>query len=200
MIVSRRWRTGRTFAISRRLSTSAAIPKGECAWCAWFHLSIATPGPFLIVEIDDPVVGAIFLLDEVNKIAHRVAMLPTVPPRTATPSSTVMVAGAPKTKMVTEDLPDKTMEGVLVHGTRSTSTIPVDSIGNDRGFVETREVWTSPDLKEALLTVSHSPRAGDSTSRLIKISMVEPGPSLFQPPADTPSLTPKARSAFALAP
>jgi hypothetical protein len=86
--------------------------------------------------------------------------------------------------VTTEDLGTQTMEGVPVTGTRTTQTIPVGKIGNDRPIVITTEVWTSPDLKTTVLSKRSDPRMGDQTFKLTNIQRSEPDSSLFTVPSD----------------
>lgn len=86
--------------------------------------------------------------------------------------------------VTTEDLGTQTMEGVPVTGTRTTQTIPVGKIGNDRPIVITTEVWTSPDLKTTVLSKRNDPRMGKQTFKLTNIQRSEPDPSLFTVPSD----------------
>lgn len=87
-------------------------------------------------------------------------------------------------EVTTEDLGTQVMEGVQVTGTRSTQTIPVGKIGNDRPIVITTEVWTSPDLKTTVLSKRSDPRMSDQTFKLTNIQRSEPDPSLFTVPSD----------------
>jgi len=87
-------------------------------------------------------------------------------------------------EVTTEDLGTQVMEGVQVTGTRSTQTIPVGKIGNDRAIAITTEVWTSPDLKTTVLSKRSDPRMGDQTFKLTNIQRSEPDPSLFTVPSD----------------
>jgi hypothetical protein len=87
-------------------------------------------------------------------------------------------------EVTTEDLGTQVMEGVQVTGTRSTQTIPVGKIGNDRPIVITTEVWTSPDLKTTVLSKRSDPRMGDQTFKLTNVQRSEPDPSLFTVPSD----------------
>ena len=87
-------------------------------------------------------------------------------------------------EVTTEDLGTQTMEGVQVTGTRTTQTIAVGKIGNDRPIVITTEVWTSPDLKTTVLSKRSDPRMGDQTFKLTNIQRAEPDPSLFAVPSD----------------
>ena len=84
----------------------------------------------------------------------------------------------------TEDLGSQTMEGVLVNGVRTTRTIPVGEIGNDRPISIVTEVWTSPDLKTIVYSKRSDPRMGEQTFKLTNIVRSEPDASLFTVPAD----------------
>ena len=84
----------------------------------------------------------------------------------------------------TEELGSKTMEGVMVTGTRTTHTIPAGQIGNDRPLSIVTEVWTSPDLKTVVYSKRSDPRMGEQTFQLTNIVRTEPDPSLFTVPSD----------------
>ena len=86
--------------------------------------------------------------------------------------------------VTTEDLGTQAMEGVQVTGTRTTQTMPVGKIGNDRPIVITTEVWSSPDLKTTVLSKRSDPRMGEQTFKLTNIQRSEPDPSLFTVPSD----------------
>lgn len=156
----------------------------------------------VVVEISDPVAGVRYTLDEQNKVAHRAAT--NTPGPLAVRSGTFSDAiGPPATpagaarnvaparqieadptrpQIATEKLGTQVMEGIVVEGTRMTTTYPVDSQGNDRPIVVTTEMWRSPDLKITVLSKSTDPRSGESTTRVTNINRAEPDPSLFQPP------------------
>ena len=83
----------------------------------------------------------------------------------------------------TEQLGTKTIEGISVTGTRTTTTIPTGTIGNDKDLVITRETWYSPDLKLVIESTQSDPRFGETTYTLTNIQRSEPDPSTFQVPA-----------------
>jgi len=83
---------------------------------------------------------------------------------------------------MTEDLGTQIIEGIPAEGKRHTTTYPVGFMGNDRPITNTSESWTSPDLKEVILSKSNDPRSGEHTHKLVNISRNEPDPSLFEPP------------------
>lgn len=74
------------------------------------------------------------------------------------------------------------VERIPAEGTKTTTTWPTGSVGNDRPIVSISESWTSPDLKEIILRKSDDPRSGERTHKLVNISRSEPDTSLFGPP------------------
>jgi len=92
--------------------------------------------------------------------------------------------GRVQPQMTNEKLGTQTIEGVLAEGTRHTTTWPVDSQGNDRPISVVSETWTGVNLKVMIVNKTNDPRSGEHTQKLTNISLAEPDPSLFQPPAD----------------
>jgi hypothetical protein len=88
---------------------------------------------------------------------------------------------APNAK--TESLGAKSIEGISATGTKTTTTIPAGTIGNDKDLVITRESWYSPDLKLMIQSTQTDPRFGETTYSLTNIQRSEPDPTLFQVPA-----------------
>jgi hypothetical protein len=144
-----------------------------------------TPRP--LVNITDPVAGASYLLDVTGntvverpfKEHHGVGpnALPIWIGRAETGS------GRLETPTTTESLGTQMMDGVSVHGTRVTETIPAGAIGNQDPIVITNERWYSPDLQEVVYSKRVDPRFGTTIRQLSNISRQEPDPSLFQVPA-----------------
>jgi len=83
-----------------------------------------------------------------------------------------------------ERLQDRVVEGVLASGVRRTTTINRGAIGNEQPIRIVSEEWTSPELQVLVMTDHTDPRTGRSTYRLLKISRLDPDPTLFQVPAD----------------
>ena len=83
-----------------------------------------------------------------------------------------------------EQLPNRTIEGVVASGVRRTTTIPQGAIGNEQPIKVVSEEWTSVDLQVLVLTEVNDPRSGHSTYRLSNINRSEPDPALFKVPAD----------------
>jgi hypothetical protein len=159
-----------------------------------------------LVFIQDPVAKTAYTLNLTDKTAEKMPALP--PPDIATASAggearfMMHVEGAPPAgpapmgimmqkmaiadqgKAATEDLGTQTMEGVEVTGVRTTRTIPVGEIGNDRPISIVTEVWTSPDLKTIVYSKRTDPRMGEQTFHLTNIVRQEPDASLFTVPSD----------------
>jgi hypothetical protein len=89
-----------------------------------------------------------------------------------------------KLNAATESLGTKTIEGIEVVGTRTTSTIPAGAIGNDKALTTTRETWESPELKLVISSAQNDPRFGQTTYSLTNIQRSEPEAALFQVPPD----------------
>lgn len=83
-----------------------------------------------------------------------------------------------------EDLGTIAVNGIMAHGTKSITTIPVGAIGNDREFHSVTESWYSPELNLLIKSVSSDPRFGTTTYELTNISRNPPDPALFRLPAD----------------
>jgi hypothetical protein len=163
-----------------------------------------------LVFIQDPVAQTVYTLNLTDKTAQK---MPSLPPNLATPGAasggkfvmqmgTAVAAGGPpplpppgimmqrtfiggdQGQVNTEDLGSQTMEGVQVTGVRTTRTIPVGEIGNDRPISIVTEVWTSPDLKTIVYSKRSDPRMGEQTFQLTNIVRSEPDASLFTVPPD----------------
>ena len=87
-------------------------------------------------------------------------------------------------KVTTESLGTKSIEGVMVEGTRTTSTIPAGAIGNLMPIEVVSERWYSRDLQMPVLITRKDPRSGESVYRLRNIVKAEPPPDLFTIPSD----------------
>lgn len=84
----------------------------------------------------------------------------------------------------TESLGSRSFEGVEAEGTRTVTTLPAGSIGNERDIEIIYERWFSKDLDLIVYSRHSDPRFGEQTYRLINISRSEPDRSLFVPPSD----------------
>ena len=84
----------------------------------------------------------------------------------------------------TEDLGTKTMQGVLVEGSRTIRTIEAGQVGNQLPIEIVSERWFSPDLQTVVMTRYYDPRFGETTFELRNLSRSEPEPGFFEVPSD----------------
>lgn len=150
----------------------------------------AATAPPKMIDIMDPVAGYHYNLDEVNHVARRNKMFGMAPPP---PGQATVVARRPvplanaqrvRPERSSESLGPQMIEGVMVNGTRVTTTYPIGFFGNDRPLTTVEEMWMSPELGRVVQSKTSDPRTGENTTRLTNISRSEPDPSLFQIPAD----------------
>ena len=159
-----------------------------------------------LTSIFDPVAKTHIDYTSDTKVAHVLPLPPDLPSGTATtvtangfavgssavPTVNMMFsvqsrAGSPvldkgEESAKTESLGTKAIEGIQVTGTRSVSTIPAGSIGNDKDIVVTRETWYSPELKLVIQSTQDDPRFGETMYSLTNIQRNEPDEALFQIP------------------
>jgi hypothetical protein len=86
---------------------------------------------------------------------------------------------APTKAANTESLGQQVMQGLTADGTRTTVTIEVGAIGNDRPINVVSERWYSPELQTVVMTKHSDPRSGEETFQLSNVRRGEPGADLF---------------------
>ena len=101
----------------------------------------------------------------------------------AMPAMPVMPGVSSKYETRKEDLGTQNIEGVDAEGTRTTTIIPADAIGNERPIEIVYERWYSKELKTIVFSRHFDPRFGEQTYRLTNINRSEPDPSLFEVPS-----------------
>jgi hypothetical protein len=102
----------------------------------------------------------------------------------AVPGQKLPVGDKAASKITTESLGSRSIEGVMAEGTRTTSTIAAGVIGNVLPIDVVTERWYSRDLQMAVLITRRDPRTGESVYRLRNIVRTEPPPDLFTIPSD----------------
>lgn len=80
-----------------------------------------------------------------------------------------------------EDLGNREIEGIPVHGVRQTQTIPAES-GAGKEIVVTDELWYSEDLRINLVIKHSDPRTGSVALMVTHIKRTEPDPARFEIP------------------
>jgi hypothetical protein len=136
--------------------------------------------PKHLIFINDPVAGAHYVLDVQDHSAHKLPFRDLPPTQNGPPNE---FEGSPE-PVKTESLGKRVIEGVEAEGTRSTITIPVGRIGNDRPLEVVSERWYSPELQLVVLSKHNDPFSGENVYRLTGISRNEPPLTLFEVPAD----------------
>jgi len=138
-----------------------------------------------VVFINDPVAGTNYALNPDNKTASKSAWMR--PGRSGPPPEGRRnggFRGGDGTNAKTETLGQKTIEGVVAEGTRTTMTIPAGRIGNEQPIQVVTERWYSPELQTVVLSKHSDPRSGETVTRLANISRAEPPRSLFEVPSE----------------
>jgi hypothetical protein len=83
-----------------------------------------------------------------------------------------------------EALGQKRMENIDVTGSREITTLPAGQIGNQKPQPIVKEFWYSPRLGVNLVVNRFDPRSGSENFVVDHISLNEPDPAMFEPPAD----------------
>jgi hypothetical protein len=83
-----------------------------------------------------------------------------------------------------ESLGVETIAGVLAEGTRITTIIPANKIGNPQPVEVVSERWYSTELKVIVSSRNSDPRLGVQSYRLINLRRWEPPIEIFSPPPD----------------
>jgi hypothetical protein len=83
---------------------------------------------------------------------------------------------------VRQNLGTDVIQGLQVHGSRTTFTIPAGQAGNDQPLVRTSEAWYSDEYRLQARWINDDPQQGKTTRELVGFTPGEPDPSLFQPP------------------
>jgi|SRR5688572_18394246 len=107
--------------------------------------------------------------------------LPQAKKRVTAPQEAVTDPAA--SKVVTESLGTRSIEGVKAEGTRTTTTIPAGAIGNVLPIDIVSERWFSPELQMPVSIRRNYPRSGETIYRLLNIIRAEPPDALFTVPA-----------------
>lgn len=150
----------------------------------------ATGAPKKMISISDPVAGVHIMLDNEQKVAHRMpfrmhggaASDPEAirASRRAARDAEQEAAGLLKK----ESLGTQMINGVMAEGTRTTKIIPAGQIGNEKALQIVSERWYSPDLQIVLKSTRSDPWSGTTTYSVTNIQRSEPSASLFTVPAD----------------
>jgi hypothetical protein len=82
-----------------------------------------------------------------------------------------------------KDLGTEIMDGLSVHGTLKTRTVPAAVSGTGRDVVVTDEIWYSDELHLNMLEKRDDPRTGKQTVTVTRVDRSEPNQAMFEVPA-----------------
>jgi hypothetical protein len=142
----------------------------------------ATP-PILSILIYDPQTRASTFIDPRNRVAWQSTLNrppSALPPEVGSIPLTGSSQASPYVKE--EDLGTRRMEGVDVHGTRDTQTIPAEANGG-KEIAVVDEYWYSEDLRLNMLAIHKDPRTGEQTTTVTQVERSEPDPAIFEIPS-----------------
>lgn len=91
---------------------------------------------------------------------------------------------APGVTIQLKALGQQTIEDLEAIGSSEITTLPTGQFGNDRPQPIVKEFWYSPRLGINLVTKRFDPRSGSENFAVGQVSLNEPDPKLFEPPAD----------------
>ena len=150
---------------------------------------LAALGPFVpapslqIVTISDPANGVFYSLDTERKVATRSRHVRVgVLDREHAPVVLGPAIQVPAPRSVS--LGTQVIDGLIVEGTRVTSSVPAGAIGNQQAIEIVSERWFSPELRVTILSTLSDPRFGETTYRLTNIQRAEPPAERFRVPGD----------------
>ena len=141
------------------------------------------------IFITDPVAGLSYALNPNAKTATKASVSGmrgggSAPEQPGSMRGAGRKGGQGAQNVKTESLGRQAIEGVQADGSRTTLTIPAGTMGNDLPIQVVTERWYSPDLQLAVLTKHSDPRTGETVTKLMNVSRVEPSRTLFEPPSD----------------
>jgi len=139
-----------------------------------------------LVFIQDPVAKTHYVLEPDSKIARTTpAGAPMIAPPPGSYQMKVANGSAVKADAFKkESLGTDLINGVRAEGTRTTRTIAVGEMGNEKPIDIVTETWYSAELQATVRSKSSDPRMGETTFELQNIDRSEPAASLFTVPAD----------------
>ena len=82
-----------------------------------------------------------------------------------------------------EDLGKQSIGGLETLGARETQVIQAGAVGNNSPILAKREFWYSPQLGVNLISKREDPRFGTENFEVTNITLGDPDPGLFTPPA-----------------
>ena len=137
----------------------------------------------LSFHIYDPQTHLNTFLNPTTHIARMVLLrkAPT-PPVNSTPET--FVPGSSTEKVVSQELGDQTVAGLLLQGTRKQRIVSAATSGTGHEVTITDDYWHSEELRVYLVLRHNDPRTGEQTVGIIDVQRGEPNSAKFQIPTD----------------
>jgi hypothetical protein len=146
--------------------------------------------------VADPVAHTILILDPERKTAME---MPWNPPNADDARAESATSTTDNMQLKVESLGVRSIEGLLVDGSRRDLTIPVKSYLYYRAVAVSIESWVSRDLDVPVWTRSETSTGEISTTTLKDVVRAEPNSTLFQLPSDYTLTSPGTDTVFAMA-
>ena len=141
--------------------------------------------PKTSIMIHDPVAGRHYILDADDHTYQKMDVKASEDHLVVMDRPmTAPVADTQQAQETSEDLGTKDIQGLSCKGTRTTTVIAAETVGNEQPIKIMDERWYSSDLQMALETRHSDPRMGEVWTHFETLTRGNPDPNLFQPPAD----------------
>lgn len=146
------------------------------------------PAPLRHIRVDDPIARTTSIWDVPGKEVTVIAMAAPGMHLNCSPEprDSDLAATTPRSMPTVQDLGTQTIHGIEAHGKRTLFAIAPALAANSEAQGPTLEVWfaTDPNLSGLAVRVINVDPRGDTSSReLESVTVGEPDPSLFRPPA-----------------
>lgn len=172
-----------------RDSQGRMYSEGERHW-TYMEGTKSVPKSEMLYRIDDPVANTVTKWESISKDVKVIHFPPRPPLRDASGAECQAACGTSEFLMsdlggVVENLGNKTIEGVVAQGTRSTYTVPAGQSHSDQPIKVVHERWYCPELKIVILQTNDDPRGNTYTDELVDLIQGEPDVARHRPPADS---------------
>jgi hypothetical protein len=162
---------------------------GKIVDCDQPTLSDHPACPLWEVKVFDPAGRTLAHWGEGERDAHQsvTVWLSAEQVESAENSTTAMPEDVPEPEtdamsVTTEDLGEKTVEGLRATGARTTTMYPAGHSGNKTPIAIIHEVWTSQEMRLVVKIVDGDPHGEETISDLERVSL-QPDLSSFDPPS-----------------
>jgi len=132
------------------------------------------------IEISDPVSHELYICIPYERTCQLEEFSAPESMPYGAPGKPHMVQGA---SSESEDLGKQSIGGLETAGTRETTVIPANTIGNNSPLISKREFWFSPQLGVNLVSKRQDPLSGAQNFEVSDIALGDPDAKLFEVPS-----------------